>query len=133
VLGSWIKKQGCYFVLEDLWLDGAGLVTANIYCEGNLKLSRTIIVGWLYAKGDINLTKRVFVEGEVYAGRNIKLHQDITIEGDVFAAGTIKIGPGSGVIGYCLRNYDGPWPPKPGWTFDINGLQNQPNLVRVVK
>ncbi len=133
MLDSWIKKQGCYFIPRSLRLNGAGLVAANIYCEGDLKLSRMIIVGWLYAKGDISLTKNVFVAGDVYAGRNIKLHQDITIEGDTFTAGTIKIGPGSGVIGYSLKNYDGPWPPKPEWTFDVNELQSLPSLVRVAK
>lgn len=133
MLGSWTKIQGCYYVPKDLQLKEAGLIQANIYCEGNIKLSRTIVIGWLYAKGNIDLIRNVFVEGDIYAGRSIKLHKDITIEGDTYAGGVTKISPRSLVIGDSIRNFNGPWPSLPELTSDVYKPQSQPALSGIIQ
>jgi cytoskeletal protein CcmA (bactofilin family) len=125
MLGQWIRKKGQLYVTGNLKLDEVGLINDNIYARGNIHLGRTIIVGWIYADGNVTLRQDAEVQGEVYASRDIKLGENVAVKGNVYAGGIIKTSQKSTITGNCVEAYTGSWPLLPNWTTAYLKLQSQ--------
>ena len=115
MLGNVIKKQDYIYVTGDLCLDEAGIIHGNIYAKGNIRLSKTTVVGYLYSERKIALGQDVLIQGDVYAGSNLELSENAKIMGNAHAFGTIKSGTESIITGNTSEDYAGNRPLLPEW------------------